>query len=223
MIAAWTVDASDIYIYIRDEYPACREILLREIAAIEKAGTVAPGRIRLRRGAGAYICGEEGALLESLEGKRGLPRNRPPYPAQSGLFGRPTLINNVETLWWVPAILANGANWYREAGHPRLYSVSGRVKQPGVVEAPSTVTARQLIDDYCGGMSDSDIFQAYLPGGASGGILPPDMADLPLSFGALDEYGCFVGSGAVVVFSHQDSMRAAVINLLKFFAELVHD
>lgn len=219
LIAAWAVEATDIYIYVRDEYPASREILAREIALLEAENIVAQGRIRLRRGAGAYICGEEGALLESLEGKRGLPRNRPPYPAQAGLFGRPTLINNVETLWWVTAILNQGAAWYRDAKHPRLYSVSGRVKKPGVIEAPNGVTTRQLIDDYCGGMAEGHALYAFLPGGASGGILPGDKADLPLAFGALDELGCFVGSGAVVIFSEHDRVRDVVVNLLKFFAD----
>ena len=219
LIAAWAIEAEAVYIYIRDEYPAAREIFRRAVAELEIAGLVDADRVHLRRGAGAYICGEEGALLESLEGKRGLPRNRPPYPAQSGLFGRPTLINNIETLFWVPEIIEKGAAWYQDQGRPRLYSVSGRVKNPGVVAAPHNVTARQLIDDYCGGMADGHEFKAYLPGGASGGILPADKADLSLDFGALDEYGCLVGSAAVVILSQQDSVRNAVLNLLRFYAD----
>ena len=219
LIAAWAIEADDIYIYIRDEYPASLEIFKREVVALEAAGLATPDQIKLRRGAGAYICGEEGALLESLEGKRGLPRNRPPYPAQEGLFARPTLINNIETLYWVPAILANGADWYQGEGRPRFYSVSGRVKNPGVVRAASGITARQLIDDHCGGMAEGHELSAFLPGGASGGILPADKAELPLAPSALDEFGCFVGSGAVVIFSQQDDVRGVVVNLLRFFAD----
>lgn len=217
MIAAHTVEADDVYIYLRDEYPHIHEILSREIAALEKSGLSLPARLHLRRGAGAYICGEETALLESLEGKRGLPRNRPPYPAQKGLFGRPTLINNVETLHWVSLIMQNSAQWYLDQGQPRFYSVSGRVKKPGVVRAPSGTTARQLIEEHCGGMADGKSFTAYLPGGASGGILPAALADVPLDFGTLEEHGCFVGSAAVVVFSDQDDMRGVARNLVGFF------
>ena len=158
-------------------------------------------------------------MLESIEGKRGLPRNRPPFPAQKGLFGRPTLINNVETLFWLRDIIERGAHWYRSAGRPRFYSVSGRVKRPGVKLAPSGVTARQLIEDHAGGMLDGHTFKAYLPGGASGGILPAAMADLPLDFDTLIEFGCFVGSAAVVVLSDRDDMRAVVGNLLRFFED----
>ena len=219
LIAAWAVEAEAIYIYVRDEYPAARALLADEIAEVRAAGLADGVEIHLRRGAGAYICGEESAMLESIEGKRGLPRNRPPFPAQKGLFGRPTLINNVETLYWLRDILERGAEWYRDAGRPRFYSVSGRVKVPGVKLAPSTVTARELIEDHCGGMLDGHAFKAYLPGGASGGILPADKADLPLDFGALDEHGCFVGSGAVVVFSDRDDLRAIVRNLLLFFED----
>jgi formate dehydrogenase len=158
-------------------------------------------------------------MLESIEGKRGLPRNRPPFPAQRGLFGRPTLINNVETVYWLPEILARGGEWFEAEGRPHLYSVSGRVNDPGVKRAPAGVTARQLIDDYAGGMLDGHEFMGYLPGGASGGILPASMADLPLDFGALEEYGCFIGSSAVVVFSDQDDIRAIARNLLAFFED----
>lgn len=208
LIAAHVIEASDIYIYLRDEYASARKILQTEIAKLST-----PGRtIHLRRGAGAYICGEETALLESLEGKRGLPRIKPPYPAQSGLFGRPTLINNVETLWRVQEILSSGP----EAGSKRFYSLSGRIKKPGVYEAPTDITASELIN-MAGGLVDGHTFKAYLPGGASGGILPADKANLPLSFGALEKYGCFIGSAAVIILSDQDNMKDVVSNLIDFF------
>lgn len=209
LIAADVIKAEDIYIYLRDEYAGARHILETEIPKVETGGI----NIHLRRGAGAYICGEETALLESLEGKRGLPRIKPPYPAQEGLFGRPTLINNVETLWRVQEILDKGP----EAGGKRFYSLSGRVKQPGVYEAPNDITVSQLINDYGGGMADGHRFKAYLPGGASGGILPAHMDEVPLSFGTLEEYGCFIGSAAVVVLSDQDNMKDVVTNLIEFF------
>lgn len=218
LMAAWIIGAAAVHIYLRDEYAETRAALTTEIARVRAAGVAGDVEIHLRRGAGAYICGEESAMLESLEGKRGLPRNRPPFPAQRGLFGRPTLINNVETLFWLRDILDRGAEWYRDAGRPRLFSVSGRVKRPGIVLAPSTVTARQLIHDHCGGMLDGHTFKAYLPGGASGGLLPASLCDRPLDFGALDDLGCFVGSGAVVVLSDKDDIRAVVHNLLTFFA-----
>ena len=209
LIAAHVIDAKDIYIYLRDEYATARQILETEISKLNT-----PGRtIHLRRGAGAYICGEETALLESLEGKRGLPRIKPPYPAQSGLFGRPTLINNVETLWRVQEITANGP----EAGAKRFFSVSGRIKKPGVYEAPIDITAAELINEYAGGMLDGHSFKAYLPGGASGGILPADKANLPLSFGELEQHGCFIGSAAVIILSDQDNMKDVVSNLMDFF------
>jgi formate dehydrogenase len=224
LIAAWAVGAEAAYIYLRDEYPGVREILLKEIAALETAGLSKGLALHLRRGAGAYICGEESAMIESIEGKRGLPRHRPPYVAQVGLFGRPTLVNNVETLYWVPEILGKGAAWFAEQGVNgakglRSYSVSGRVKSPGVKLTPAGVTVRQLIEDHCGGMAEGHEFRAYLPGGASGGILPAALADLPLDFGRLEEHGSFVGSHAVVVLSHQDDLKAAALNLMKFFAE----
>jgi formate dehydrogenase beta subunit len=219
LIAASVIEAEALYIYLRDEYPQAHEVLRAEIAKIGKAGVNAGVSMHLRRGAGAYICGEESAMLESIEGKRGLPRNRPPYPAQRGLFGRPTLINNIETLHWIPQILARGTEWYQAAGRPRLYSVSGRVNDPGVKQAPSGVTARQLIDEYSGGMLDGHEFKAYLPGGASGGILPASLADLRLDFGELEPYGCFVGSGAVVVLSDQDDIRSVARNLMAFFED----
>jgi formate dehydrogenase len=224
LIAAWAVGAEAAYIYLRDEYPGVREILLKEIAALEAAGLSKGLALHLRRGAGAYICGEESAMIESIEGKRGLPRHRPPYVAQVGLFGRPTLVNNVETLYWVPEILGKGAAWFAEQGVNgakglRSYSVSGRVKSPGVKLTPAGVTVRQLIEDHCGGMAEGHEFRAYLPGGASGGILPAALADLPLDFGRLEEHGSFVGSHAVVVLSDQDDLKAAALNLMKFFAE----
>jgi len=219
LISAWAVDADDVWIYLRDEYPHIRAILTTEIAALAASGLARDIRLHLRRGAGAYICGEESAMLESLEGKRGLPRNRPPYPAQAGLFGRPTLIQNVETAWWLPEIIGRGAQAFRDAGHPRFYSVSGRVAEPGVKLAPSGVTARQLIDDHAGGLAAGHTFKGYLPGGASGGILPAAEADQPLDFGALDSLGCFVGSAAIVVLSDADALRPVARNLLVFFAE----
>jgi formate dehydrogenase len=225
MIAAHAVEAERIYVYMRDEYPAVLEILRREIAALESAGIAAPGFMELRRGAGAYICGEESAMIESIEGKRGLPRNRPPYVAQVGLFGRPTLNHNVETLWWIRDIVEKGPDAFAaqgKPGHPgvRSWSVSGRVANPGVKLAPAGVTARELIDDYCGGMVPGHLFKAYLPGGASGGILPASMADVPLDFGGeLAKLGAFVGSHAIVVFSDQDNMKAATLNLLEFFQD----
>jgi len=223
LIAAHFVEAERIYLYMRDEYPAVLEILRREIAALEDAGICEKGFIELRRGAGAYICGEESAMIESIEGKRGMPRHRPPYIAEVGVFGRPTLNHNVETLYWIPDILNKGAEWFASQGKenhpgPRSWSVSGRVKKPGVVLAPAGVTIRELIDDYCGGMEDGHMFKAYYPGGASGGVLPASMDDLALDFGEpLASLGSFVGSHAVVVLSDKDNVKDAVLNTLKFF------
>jgi formate dehydrogenase beta subunit len=224
LIAAWSIDADAAYIYLRDEYPGVRDLLLAEIPKIEAASLAEPGYLRLRRGAGAYICGEESAMLESIEGKRGYPRHRPPYAAQIGLFGRPTLINNVETLYWIRDIVEQGPEWFATQGRHgskglRSYSVSGRVKEPGVKLAPAGITARELIDEFCGGMADGHTFKGYLPGGASGGILPAAMADIPLDFGKLEEHGCFVGSHAVVVLSDQDDIKAVALNLLRFFED----
>ena len=224
LIAAWVVEAADIYIYIRDEYPDVRLMLADEIAKIEQAGLAKHARMHLRRGAGAYICGEESAMIELIEGKRGLPRHRPPYVAQIGLFGRPTLEQNVETLYWVRDIVEKGAQWFtshgrRERKGLRSFSVSGRVRKPGVVLAPAGVTARELIEEYCGGMQEGHRFKGYLPGGASGGILPAAMADVPLDFGTLEQYGCFVGSHAVVVLSDKDDMKAVALNLMRFFED----
>jgi NADH:ubiquinone oxidoreductase subunit F (NADH-binding)/NADH:ubiquinone oxidoreductase subunit E len=220
LIGAHVVEAGEVYIYMRDEYPACREILTREIAKLPPGGPI----LHMRRGAGAYICGEESALLESIEGKRGLPRHKPPYPFQVGLFGLPTLINNVETLWWVRDIVEKGAGWWKSHGRHdrqglRSYSVSGRVKNPGMKLAPAGITVRELIDEYCGGMAEGHTFHAYLPGGASGGILPASMDDIPLDFGTLEKYGCFIGSAAVIILSDQDNVKDAALNLMKFFED----
>ncbi|MDP6175559.1 MAG: NADH-ubiquinone oxidoreductase-F iron-sulfur binding region domain-containing protein, partial [Rhodospirillales bacterium] len=209
----------EIFFYLRDEYAHIRELLIREISEMQEAGLLENFHLDLRRGAGAYVCGEESALLESLEGKRGLPRNRPPYPAESGLFGRPTIINNVETMFWVRGIINDGAQKYLDQGRPRFYSVSGPVKKPGVIRAPAGTTARQLIDEHCGGMTSGHELKAFLPGGASGGILPSSMADLPLDFGSLDEHGCFVGSAALIVLSDQQDLHSAIRNLISFFAD----
>jgi len=224
LIAAWVVEAPDTYLYIRDEYPEVRLLLAEEIAKVERVGLTKHSRIHLRRGAGAYICGEESAMIESIEGKRGLPRHRPPYVAQVGLFGRPTLEQNVETLFWVRDIVERGVDWFTSQGRHerkgfRSFSVSGRVKNPGVKLAPAGVTVRELIDEFCGGMAEGHVFKGYLPGGASGGILPASMADIPLDFGTLEKYGCFVGSHAVVILSEEDDMKAVALNLMKFFED----
>jgi formate dehydrogenase len=224
LISAWAVEADAAYIYLRDEYPAAREILLEEIAKVEAAGLAPQGFIHLRRGAGAYICGEESAMIESLEGKPGLPRHRPPFVAQVGLFNRPTLVNNIETVFWIRTLMDKGADWFSSQGRNgsqglRSFSVSGRVNNPGVKLAPAGITMQELMDEYCGGIADGHEFKGYLPGGASGGILPAGMADIPLDFGTLQAYGCFIGSAAVVVLSDQDNMRDVVVNLLKFFED----
>jgi formate dehydrogenase beta subunit len=224
LIAAFVVEARDTYIYIRDEYPELRLMLAAEIEKIADAGLSPHTKLHLRRGAGAYICGEESAMIESIEGKRGLPRHRPPYVAQVGLFGRPTLEQNVETMFWIRDIIERGPEWATSQGRHdrkgfRSFSVSGRVKNPGVKLAPAGITARELIDEFCGGMTDGHTFKAYLPGGASGGILPAAMADIPLDFGTLEPHGCFVGSHAVVILSDQDDMKAVALNLMKFFED----
>jgi NADH:ubiquinone oxidoreductase subunit F (NADH-binding)/NADH:ubiquinone oxidoreductase subunit E len=220
LIGAHVVDAQDIYIYLRDEYPAAREILARELPKLPKGGPT----VHMRRGAGAYICGEESSMLESIEGKRGLPRHKPPFPYQFGLFGRPTLINNIETLYWIRDLLEKGVPWWTGFGRNGRkgrfsFSVSGRVKQPGVKLAPAGITARELIDEYCGGMADGHTFAAYLPGGASGGILPASMSDVPLDFGTLEPHGCFIGSAAVVIFSDHDDIKGIALNLMRFFED----
>jgi formate dehydrogenase beta subunit len=224
IVAAWAVGISEIYVYLRDEYHGCRAILEKEIAALKSDPPCPLPPIHLRRGAGAYICGEESAMIESIEGKRGEPRLRPPYVATVGLFGRPTLEHNMETLHWVREILEKGAAWF--AGHGRSgrkglrsFSVSGRVRKPGVHLAPAGITARQLIEEYCGGMLEGHGFYGYLPGGASGGILPASMGDIPLDFDTLNQYGCFIGSAAIVILSDKDKASAAAKNLMKFFSE----
>jgi formate dehydrogenase beta subunit len=224
IIAAWAVQISEIYIYLRDEYAGCREILERELAALKADPPCALPPIHLRRGAGAYICGEESAMIESIEGKRGMPRLRPPYVAQVGLFGCPTLEHNMETLHWVREILEKGAAWFASHGRHgrkglRSFSVSGRVKKPGVHLAPAGITVRELIDEYCGGMLPGHAFYAYLPGGASGGILPASMGDIPLDFDTLNEHGCFIGSAAIIILSDRDTAAAAARNVMKFFAD----
>ncbi len=224
LIAAWAVEADRTYIYLRDEYPQIREMLLRELPKLVNAGLAAEDAVELRRGAGAYICGEESAMIESIEGKRGLPRHRPPYVAQVGLFGRPTLVNNVETLYWIRDIVEEGANWFAGQGRNggqgmRSFSVSGRIAEPGVKLAPAGITVRELIDEFCGGMAKGHTFKAYLPGGASGGILPASKSDLPLEFGKLEAEGCFVGSHAVVILSDQDNMADVARNLMRFFED----
>ncbi len=223
LIAAEVVGAERIYVYLRDEYPELHRVLRHEIAALEAAGLAAPGLIELRRGAGAYICGEESAMIESIEGRRGLPRHRPPYVASVGIFGRPTLVNNVETLFWVRDILEKGADWWcaqGRRGHKGLrhFSLSGRVRRPGVKLAPAGITAHELIEEYGGGMAEGHQLMAYLPGGASGGILPAELADIPLDFGTLEPYGAFIGSHAVIVLSEQDDLVAVAANLMRFFA-----
>ena len=224
LVAGWAVEAEAIYIYLRDEYPEIRNILLKEIPKLEMAGLIKPQQIYLRRGAGAYICGEESAMLESIEGKRGLPRHKPPFPAQVGLFGRPTLIHNVETLYWIRDIVQKGASWFTQKGRNgskglRTFSVSGRVKEPGVKITDAGITVRELIHEFCGGMQEGHTFKGYLPGGASGGILPAKMDGERLDFGVLEQYGCLIGSAAVIILSEEDSTGDVAINLLKFFED----
>jgi formate dehydrogenase len=224
LIAAWAVGIDAIYIYLRDEYHGCRAILEREIAALQANPPYPIPLIHLRRGAGAYICGEESSMIESIEGKRGEPRLRPPYVAQVGLFGRPTLEHNMETLHWVRDIIEKGPAWFADQGRNgrkglRSFSVSGRVKKPGVHLAPAGITLRELVDEFCGGMLDGHELYGYLPGGASGGILPASKADIPLDFDTLTPYGCFIGSAAIVVLSDHDTASRAARNLMKFFAD----
>jgi formate dehydrogenase len=225
LIAAWAVGIDEIYIYLRDEYAAIREMMITEIAKLEANPPVANmPKLYLRRGAGAYICGEESAMIESIEGKRGMPRLRPPFVAQVGLFGRPTLEHNMESLYWVRDILEKGASCLTDHGRHgrtglRSFSVSGRVNNPGVHLAPAGITMRELIDEYCGGMQEGHEFYGYLPGGASGGILPASMGNIPLDFDTLNEYGCFIGSAAIVVFSDKDRARDLAVNAMKFFED----
>ena len=226
LIASYFINAQKVYIYMRDEYPTVIKILLDEINKMEDEEIIPKDFFIVRRGAGAYICGEESAMIESIEGKRGLPRHRPPYVAEIGLFGCPTLTNNLETLFWVRDIIEKGAKWFAEKGSNgnkgfHSFSVSGRVKNPGVKVAPAGITIQQLIDKYCDGMADGHTFKGYLPGGASGGILPATMNDIPLDYGSkeLMDAGCFLGSAAVVVLSDHDNMKDVALNLLKFFEE----
>jgi formate dehydrogenase beta subunit len=223
LIAAWAVGIDEIYIYLRDEYHGCREMLALELARLQREwpGAQLPA-MHLRRGAGAYICGEESAMIESIEGKRGMPRLRPPYVAQVGLFGRPTLEHNFETLFWVRELVEKGGAWFAAQGRHgrkglRSFSVSGRVKQPGVKLAPAGITVQELIDEYCGGMLDDHVLYGYLPGGASGGILPATLNQLPLDFDTLQAHGCFIGSAAVIVLSNHDTAADAARNMLRFF------
>ncbi|MFC2991924.1 NADH-ubiquinone oxidoreductase-F iron-sulfur binding region domain-containing protein [Halomonas tibetensis] len=224
LVSAWAVEAEALYIYLRDEYPGLHRVLHEAIAELEAAGLVPAGYIVLRRGAGAYICGEESAMIESLEGKPGKPRHRPPFVAQKGLFGQPTLVNNVETVYWIPEIWEKGADWF--AGHGRhgrqglrSFSLSGRVKRPGVHLAPAGITLNELVEEYGGGMAEGHRLAGYLPGGASGGILPASKADIPLDFDTLQAEGCFIGSAAIIVLSDQDDLKAVATNLLAFFAD----
>jgi formate dehydrogenase beta subunit len=222
LVAAWCAGVGEIWIYLRDEYAGCRAVLERELQKLNTGADFALPPMHLRRGAGAYICGEESAMIESIEGKRGMPRLRPPYVAQVGLFGRPTLEHNMETVYWVREIVEKGAPWFASHGRHgrkglRSFSVSGRVKKPGVHLAPAGITLRELVDEYCGGMLDGHELYAYLPGGASGGILPAAKADIPLDFDTLQPHGCFIGSAAVVVLSQHDRAAAAALNLMRFF------
>ncbi len=224
LIAAWAVGISRIYVYLRDEYHGCRAMLQAELERLRaQPPYLGMPEIVLRRGAGAYICGEESAMIESIEGKRGMPRLRPPYVAQVGLFGRPTLEHNFETLYWVREIFEKGGDWFAGQGRHgrkglRSFSVSGRVKNPGVKLAPAGITMAELLEEYCGGMQDGHRFYAYLPGGASGGILPATMSDIALDFDTLQPHGCFIGSAAVMVLSDQDSAVGAARNMMRFFA-----
>ncbi len=223
LIAAWAVGIEKIYVYLRDEYHGCRQMLEAELDKLRQSKLLdGMPQIELRRGAGAYICGEESAMIESIEGKRGMPRLRPPYVAQVGLFGRPTLEHNFETLYWVREILEKGGEWFASHGRHdrkglRSFSVSGRVKKPGVKLAPAGITLQELVDEYCGGMLDGHTLYAYLPGGASGGILPASLSNIPLDFDTLQPYGCFIGSAAVIVLSNHDTATAAARNMMRFF------
>ncbi len=224
LIAAWAAGIDAVYLYLRDEYAGCRDLLAEELAALQADPPVPLPAIELRRGAGAYICGEESAMIESIEGKRGMPRLRPPYVAQVGLFGRPTLEHNMETLYWVRDILEKGPDWFTGQGRHgrkglRSFSVSGRVRMPGVHLAPAGITARELIDEFCGGMLPGHTLYGYLPGGASGGILPASLAGVPLDFDTLQPHGCFIGSAAVIVLSQHDRARDAALNMMRFFAD----
>lgn len=224
LIAHWAIEAEDIYLYLRDEYAGCQKLLEQELALLKENPPCELPPIYLRRGAGAYICGEESAMIESIEGKRGMPRLRPPFVAQIGLFGRPTLEQNMETMHWVREIIEKGADWFGSHGRHerkglRSFSVSGRIQKPGVHLAPAGITMRELIDEYCGGMLPGHEFYGYFPGGASGGILPASLGDIPLDFDTLQPYGCFIGSAAIVVLSDKDSAKALALNAMRFFED----
>tara|TARA_R110000782_G_scaffold260091_1_gene351236 strand:+ start:1137 stop:2798 length:1662 start_codon:yes stop_codon:yes gene_type:complete len=224
LIAHWAIDADKIYIYLRDEYAGCRKALEKELELLKQSPPCELPEIHLRRGAGAYICGEESAMIESIEGKRGMPRLRPPYVAQIGLFGRPTLEQNMESMHWIREIIENGAEWFSNNGRHerkglRSFSVSGRVQKPGVHLAPAGITMQELIDEYCGGILDGHQFYGYFPGGASGGILPASLANIPLDFDTLQPYGCFIGSAAIVVLSDKDSAKQMALNAMRFFED----
>lgn len=221
-ISARVVGIDAVYIYVRDEYHAARELLAHCLQEVRDRWGEALPPVELRRGAGAYICGEESAMIESIEGKRGEPRMRPPYIAEVGLFGRPTLEHNFETLYWIRDLVERGARWFSQAGRHgrrgwRSFSVSGRVRSPGVKWAPAGITLRELIDEYCGGMAEGHDLYGYLPGGASGGILPATLADVPLDFDTLQSHGCFIGSAAIIVLGHRDRARDAALNVMRFF------
>lgn len=222
LIAHWAIDAEDIYIYLRDEYAGCREILERELESLRQSPPCKLPAIHLRRGAGAYVCGEESAMIESIEGKRGMPRLRPPYVAEVGLFGRPTLEHNMESLHWVRDIIEKGPSWFSSHGRNgrkglRSFSVSGRIAKPGVHLAPAGITLNELIAEYCEGMLEGHELYGYFPGGASGGMLPASLADVPLDFDTLQAYGSFIGSAAIIVLSKQDSAKAMALNAMRFF------
>ncbi|MFT5394841.1 MAG: NADH:ubiquinone oxidoreductase subunit F (NADH-binding)/NADH:ubiquinone oxidoreductase subunit E [Gammaproteobacteria bacterium] len=224
LIAHWAIDADKIYIYLRDEYAGCRKALENELELLKQDPPCELPEIHLRRGAGAYICGEESAMIESIEGKRGMPRLRPPYVAQVGLFGRPTLEQNMESMHWIRDIISNGPEWFSNNGRHdrkglRSFSVSGRVQKPGVHLAPAGITMQELIDEYCGGMLGGHDFYGYFPGGASGGILPASLANIPLDFDTLQPYGCFIGSAAIVVLSDKDSAKQMALNAMRFFED----
>ena len=223
LIAAFVVGLEAVYVYLRDEYAGVREMLAKELELLQKESELPLPSIELRRAAGAYICGEESAMIESIEGKRGMPRLRPPFIAQVGLFGRPTLEHNMETLYWVRDIVEKGGEWFSSKGRngrkgPRSFSVSGRVNKPGVHLAPAGITVKELIDEFCGGMQEGHTFYGYFPGGASGGILPASMGDIPLDFDTLNEYGCFIGSAAIIILSDQDQARTSALNAMRFFS-----
>lgn len=224
LIACWAIEADEMYIYLRDEYAACRDMLQNELNTLQQNFSTPLPKIYLRRGAGAYICGEESAMIESIEGKRGLPRLRPPYIAEIGLFGRPTLEQNMETMHWIRDILEKDSDWFAGQGRHgrkglRSFSVSGRVNKPGVHLAPAGITVRELIDEYCGGMQQGHTFYAYFPGGASGGILPASLGDVPLDFNTLQKYGCFIGSAAIIILSDHDSVKKTALNAMLFFKD----